>query len=904
MPGPPPLARRLLRRALPSDVRESIADELEEVYHQRCASAGTGAANRWYWRETASFVVRFLRERRRDRAARRQVFPHHPRQNRRGRMRGVIENWTSDFTQAARRLWRVPGFTFVTAATLALAIGASTAIFSVVDAVLIDPLPYPASERLVTIAASAPGSDMPPEFGPGAEFFVSYRDDADMIEDIGMSQSGQTTVRAGEHVDRLFITASTSSLLTTLGVQPALGRLYSAQDDAESADVAMISHALWQDWFGADPSVIGQSIEVSGNPRTIVGVMGPDFRYPDTRTSVWMRASIGDETRIRPGRFGFSLLARKKPGVAATDLAAQLAIIARRLPERFGGTPQYARLIEQHRPIVTSLEEETVGEVARPLWILLGTVGIVFLIACANVANLFIARGESRRRDLAVRQALGAGRAGLIRSLMAEALLLAALGGVGGALIAWAGAPALVAAAPEGIPNLDLVSLDATSLLFAVGLSMLAACVFGLAPAIRFSNPASAAYLRQAGRVGSSQGAWARNALVVVQTGAAVVLLVAAGLLVRSFVELSRVEIGFSTKDIFTFQMAPNRRDLVDGPAWAQVHIDVMERLRALPGVESVGYINWLPLDEGADDGRFQSDRMDPAADPPRLFYNYAGGAYFETMGIPLVEGRLFTDTDHALGTSTVLISRRAAEALFPGVSPIGRQIRRMVDGQPDPVGWQTVVGVVGDVRLESFRQAAPNPMIYRPAVGPEPRSWGVGTPAYVVKTTRADAIANEVRAAMQEPYPGAPVYRVFTMEALAARANAQLSFTMLLLAIAAGLALVLGAVGLYGVLSYVVSQRTREIAVRMALGAEAPRVRRMVVVQGGRVALLGVLLGVLAALGLTGVLESLLFGVQALDVATFVGMPAMMLAVAALACYLPARRASSVDPMEALRGD
>ena len=904
MSGPPPLARRLLRRALPNDIRESIADELEEVYHQRRAQAGKAAADRWYWREIASFSIRFLHERRRERAAARSVFTPIPHENRRGRMRGAFENWTTDFLHAARRLLRVPGFTFVTALTLALAIGASTAIFSVVDAVLIDPLPYPASDRLVTVASSAPGSDMPPEFPASAEFFVSYRDDADMLEDIGMYQSGQTTVRATDHVDRLFVTLTTSSIFTTLGVQAAVGRLYGPADDAERADVAVISHALWQDWYGGDPSVIGQTIEVSNNQRTIIGVMGPDFRFPSTRISVWMRASIADETRIRPGGFNFNLLARKKPGVADADLAAQLAIIARRAPERFGGTPQYVRLIEQHQPIVKSLEEEVVGDVRRPLWILLGTVGIVFLIACANVANLFIARSESRRRDLAVRQALGAGRAGLIRSLMAEAVLLAMLGGVGGALIAWAGVPVLVAAAPEGIPNLDLVSLDPTSLLFAVGLSMLAACVFGLAPAIRFSNPAAAAYLRQVGRVGSAQGAWARNALVVVQTGAAVVLLVGAGLLVRSFVELSRVDIGFSTKDIFTFQMAPNRRDLVDGPAWARVHVDVMERLRALPGVESVGYINWLPFDEGADDGRFQSDRMDPAADPPRLFYNYAGGAYFETMGIPLVEGRLFTDADHALGTSTVLISRSAAEALFPGVSPIGRQIRRMVDGQPDAVGWQTVVGVVGDVRLESYRQAAPDPMIYRPAVGPEPRSWAVGTPAYVVKTARADTIANDVRVAMQEPYPGAPVYRIFTMDGLAARANAQLSFTMLLLAIAAGLALVLGAVGLYGVLSYVVAQRTREIAVRMALGAEAPRVRRMVVVQGGRVALGGVVLGVVAALGLTGVLESLLFGVRTFDVMTFAAMPAIMLVVAGLACYLPARRASAVDPMQALRAD
>lgn len=293
-----------------------------------------------------------------------------------------------------------------------------------------------------------------------------------------------------------------------------------------------------------------------------------------------------------------------------------------------------------------------------------------------------------------------------------------------------------------------------------------------------------------------------------------------------------------------------------------------------------------------------------PATDPPRLSYNYAGGAYFETMDIPLLEGRLFTDGDHAVGPSKVLISKRAAEILFPGESPIGRQIRMFVDGRPSAVGWETVIGVVGDVRLRSFRQDGPDPMVYRPAIGPDPRSWAVGTPAYIVKTARAELIANDVRKAMGEFSPGAPVYRIFTMQGLADRANAQLSFTMLMIGIAAALALVLGTVGLYAVLSYVVAQRTREIAVRMALGAEAPRVRRMVVVQGGRVALAGVAIGVVAALGVTSVLDSLLFGVESLDAATFAAMPAVMLLVAALACYLPARRASSVDPMEALRAD
>lgn len=903
MAGPPSLARRLLRHALPADVRATVDDELEEVYLRHREGAGKPAADRWYWRETVSFAISFMRERRRDRSARRHVFPHSPRQNRRGPMRGAIENWTSDFTQAGRRLARAPGFTFIVAFTLALAIGASTAIFTVADAVLIDPLPYPDSDRLVSLSSSAPGSDMPEEFPSGADFFVGYRDDADLLEDIGMFQGGQTTVRSGDRADRLFYSVSTGSLFTTLGMQPALGRLPNAQDDQEKASVVLLSDWLWREWFGADPGVLGKSIEVSNQPRTIIGVMKPEFRFPNAQIAVWGRASIGDDTQINPGRFNLRLIARKKPGVSNEDLKTQLATVARRLPERFGGTPAYARIIEQHQPIVRSLEEQVVGDFAQPLWILLGTVAIVFLIACANVANLFIARSESRGRDLAVRQALGAGRGGLIRSLMAEALLLSLLGGLAGAALAWAGVPLLVAAAPEGVPNIDLIALDMRAIVFAVGLSVFASCLIGLAPAIRFSKPAMVAYLRQAGRVGSGQGQLARNALVVAQTAAAVVLLVGAGLLVRSFIELSRVDLGYKTDGIFTFQVAPSRQDLVDGPTWGAFHRELLQRLNALPGVESVGLVNELPLDEGADEGRFASDRMNPSIEPPRVFYTYAAGRYFETMGVPLLAGRLFSDGDHN-GTANVLISQAAAEALFPGESPIGRQVRLMIDGKPGAVGWETVVGVVGDVRLESFRQARPNPMLYRPLVGPAPRAWAVGTPAYVVKSTRADAIGGDIRAMLRDFVPGAPMYRIFTMEALTDRANAQLSFTMLLLAVAAGLALVLGAVGLYGVLSYVVAQRTREIAVRMALGAEGPRVRRMVVMQGGRVALTGIAVGVAVSLALSGVLESLLFGVRALDVVTFAAMPALMLAVAAIACYVPARRASSVDPMQALRAD
>ena len=901
IPSPPTLARRVLARALPPDSREHIIDDLDEVYRRVAAEHGSARARRWYWREALMFSGGFAVERLRERAARGSVVPVQTH-DRRGPMRALFEGWSADFAHAARRLFRAPGFTLVTVATLALAIGANTAIFSVVDAVLIDPLSYPNADRLVTIRGSAPGSDLPGLFAVGPEFFVAYRDDADLIEDIGMFQMMQATARTDGQVDRLFMIAGTSSLFTTLGVKPHLGRLPNKDDDAQRAPVMVISHWLWTSWFAADPAVIGRSFEAAGTRRTVIGVMRPEFRFPDNRTALWMRASITDERRIQPGRLGFQIVARLKPGVEPPELANQLSTIVKRLPERFGGSAEYARLISQHRPVVRPLEEAVVGDVAQPLWILFGTVAIVFLIACANVANLFIARSESRRRELAVRSALGAGRGGLIRAQMAEALLLALLGGAGAALLARFGVPLLVRAAPERVPNLDLVAVNPLAILFTVGLSILAACVFGLVPAVRFSTPRALGDLRQTGRVGTAQGRFARNALVVLQTACALVLLVAAGLLGRSFSALSRVDLGFETANIFTFQVAPQRRELNDGPSFAQFHQGLMERIAALPGVESVGVVGELPLDEGAATGRFATEEIEATGGTaPLVWYSQAGGDYFKTMGIPLVTGRLFERADHAVGMSNVIVSRAAARRFWPDEQPIGKRLRFGTDAE---ASWLTVVGVVGDVRLRGFRQDSVDPMVYLPLVGPTARSWVVGSPAYVVKSARAAAMTPDIRALLREYAPEAPMYRIFTMDSLADRALSQLSFTALMLAIASALALILGAVGLYGVLSYVVSQRTREIAVRIALGAETTAVRRMVVLQGGRVALLGVGIGIVAALAVTGVLKSLLFGVKAFDAPTFMAMSGVMLGVAIVASYIPAYRASSVDPMQALRGE
>ena len=804
--------------------------------------------------------------------------------------------WIRDFRHAARSLGRAPGFTLVVVVTLALAIGANAAIFSVVNAVLLEPLPFPHADRLVHIAGTAPGTDQPEEFGVPDELYFEYRESVPGLEDIALYGTGSSTTRAEGQVDQLFVTRATPSFFTTLGAQPQRGRLPTDDDDDT---VVVISDWLWRSWFGSDEKVIGRSYFFAGGSRTVIGVMQPEFRFPDERVAFWVPMNIR-AAQVTPGGFGPRVVARLKPGTDRATLVAQLEPLARRVQQRLGGPAPYVRIMERHRPVVKPLREHLLGDIWTPLWILLGTVGIVFLIACANVASLFTVRAENRRHDLAVRRALGAGRGDLVRSQVTEALLLAAAGGAAGALIAWAGVPVLVRAAPDAvsggfggapIPGLAAAGLDLTALLFTGGISVLAACAFGLLPALRFSG-ARLGSLHHAGRaiVG---GNLTRDGLVVVQTASALVLLVGSALLMRSFWQLSNVDTGYNTEGIFTFQIAAGRPDLNDRAAMSRFQYAFMDRLKALPGVDSVGYITSLPLDEGAGRQNITTPRLEAmGAEAPLVRFAGAGGAYFQTMGIELVRGRYFERVEEERAMPFVIISQSAAQLLFPGEDPIDKQLRPASGGQT----WYSVIGVVEDILVDDLRRASPEPMVYLPAVS--------SSPAYVMKSTRAEQLEPEVRAIIRDVIPTSPMYRIFTMKRLAAKAMANLSFTMLMVSIAAVLALVLGAVGLYGVLSYRVTRRAREIGVRMALGAESKTVLRMFVWQGGRVALVGIVVGTLAAVGLTTYITTLLFNVRRLDVLAFAGMSAVMLAVALLASYVPALRASRVDPVVALRAE
>ncbi len=806
----------------------------------------------------------------------------------------MMKAWMKDLWFAVRTLRRSLGFSVIAVGTLGLAIGANAGIFSVVDSVLLQALPYPNADRLVYIAASAPGSDFPDEFGVGEEFYLQYGEQADFLEDLALFSSFTSTLRTSERTERVAMSEVTASLFSTLEVSPILGRLPTVEDDT---GVAVISHALWTSWFGQDPDIVGKSYDISGENRTIIGVMPTEFHFPEDRVLLWY-PEVPKWDEITPGRFGRRVVGRVAPGITNEALVGQLAPIAARLPERVGGSANYAQIMAQHRPIVRSLEEQLVGDISQTLWILLGSVALVLLIACANVANLFVVRAESRHRDLAVRRAIGAGRGQLMRSQMSEAVVVAVLAGVLAVGLAWVTVPLLVSVAPGTIPRLGQAHVSGPTLLFTVLASVLAAIACGLVPAIRSSAP-DMMRLREGGRGSTRRRHWGRDALVVGQTAMALVLLVGSGLLMRSFLELRNVDPGYDTEDIFTFQMAPEGAHLTDGPTYAQFHMDFSDRIAALPGVEMVGLINNLPLDEGVRGLRILTEET--AGDPDggvRLSRNFADGGYFRTMGISVLKGRSFERADLISNLENVVVSQTAANLLWPGQDPLGRQLQPAGDE-----GWWTVVGVVEDVLQDGFRDA-PEPLVYFSLVGPPTNPWAISSPAYVVKTSRADEIAPEIRAMVREVAPEAPMYRVFSMSSLVARSMNSLSFTMLTLGIVSALALILGAVGLYGVLSYIVAERTKEIGVRMALGARARQVQQMVVGQGGRLVVLGTVVGLIVAGASSKVLEHLLFEVPALDFATFFGVALTMLGVGFLASYIPARRASNVDPIDSLRGE
>jgi predicted permease len=804
----------------------------------------------------------------------------------------IVEQWGRDLVHAARSLRRTPGFTAVTIATLALAIGANAAIFTVVDAVLLRPLPYTHADRLLFLAASAPGSELPREFGLFDEGVVHYRERSRLIEDLAVYNSFTNTLRVGDRVERVRMSLVTYSLFSTLGATPVLGRLPAAEEE----NTAVISYTLWQTWFGGDPAVIGRTYPMFVLPRTIVGVMGPQFRFPTDATLVWLPINFRAATLTADVDGTWPAVARMKPGVTPDEVARELTGLSSDMPRRFGGTARYARVIERMRIVARPLPAEILGPSARPLGVLFGAAAIVLLIACANVTNLLIVRSEGRRREMAVRQAIGARRAHLLRAQLAEVLLLAGGAAVAAVGLAKLALPLFLRLAPADVPRLADARVDGLTLLFTAALTLVAALACGLAPALRGAG-SSMAGLRDGSRGSTGRRRWARDLLVAAQTALALVLLIGAGLLLKSHASLSHVNPGYSTRDIYTFQIAPEQSWLIDGPSFSRFNNDFMDRLRALPGVTSVGLVENVPLDEGTPSVRVRTEGSTPDGGV-RVALTYAAADYYQTMGIKVLAGRPFTREDSVSTLGNAVVSRSAARRLWPDGNAIGRRIQI-----GNLTTWETVVGIVDDVMQENFREPA-QALVYLPMQGHVPTQWALSSPAFVVKTVRAETIAADIRAIVHDVAPEAPMYRAYTMSFLAARSMRDLSFTTLTLTLVSLLALTLGAVGLYAALSYVVAERTREIGVRMALGAQPERVRRMVVLQGGQVVAAGIAAGLVAALFSTRALGRLLFGVETFDVTIFAGVSAGMLLTGLMASYLPARRASSVDPIVSLRSE
>jgi putative ABC transport system permease protein len=808
-----------------------------------------------------------------------------------------VEDVVRDMKHAWRALCRTPGFLAAAVLTLALAMGVTAGMFNVVNTVLLEPLPYTTPGRLVVVAGTAPGSDLPDRFDLESDFYLHYRERSQLIDGIFMFGAGTSTLRTDDRVERIPMAWPTNDMYATLGVRPALGR-FPVPEDGDN--VVVISDQLWSGWFGRDTSVIGRTYFVSDGMKEIIGVMPPEFRFPTDNTMLWVATVVRPE-RVNPGSLGVPVIARMKEGVTPEQLAEELTALSKELPARFGGSPNYARMIEQHRALVDPLLDRLVGPAAKTsLLVLLGAVSVVLLIACANWANLFLVRAESRRRDMTVRRAIGATRAQLIRLQLTEAFAVALAAGILAVVLSAVTLPVFIRAAPEGVPRLGDVGLDAVTVAAAFVLVLIVALACGILPAVRASAP-DLTGLREGGRSSTGRRRWGRDLLVVGQTALALVLLIGAALLVQSFQRLRSVDAGYDIEGIYTFQYAPQQPQLNDGPSFGQLHLTMMDRLRALPGVTDVGVVNNIPLDEGTNGVRVLTEGGDAGDGGTLVNLNVTGGDYFRAMRISLLQGRVFTDDEAVRPNNSVIVSRSAAARLWPDGSPLGRQIRPRIGGQ-DTLAF-TVVGVVDDVKQNDWREDG-QAVIYLPLTGPAPGTWSMSSPAYVVKSSRAAALTGEVRSLVREFAPEAPVYREYTMEFLARRSMIQLSFTMLTLGVVSVLALVLGAVGLYGVLSYMVAQRTREIGVRMALGATAAEVRRQVVSQGTSVALIGVLVGIVVAVASTRFLAALLYDVRAVDPLVFAAMALIMISIGALASYIPARRASSVDPIQALRSD
>ena len=790
-----------------------------------------------------------------------------------------------DLRYALRLTAKKPGFTAVVVLVLALGIGANAAIFSVVNTVLFQPLPYADAERLMRVWEVIPGV---PQNTVAPPNFIDWREQNQTFEGMAAYVEQALTLTGDGEPEKVEGVYSSDNLFDVLGVPPTVGRTFrGGETRGGDISVAVLSYGLWQRRFGGDPEVVGQKIIVDGIPLTVGAVMPQTFTFPSRAADLWLGTTMTPTGKDRNSAHYLHVIGRLQPGLTREQAQADLDAIAARLREQY---PQTNRDIGVW---VNPLREQQVGDIRPALLILFAAAAFVLLIACVNIANLLLARGAARQKEIAIRLALGAGRARIVRQLFTEGLLLAVLGGAAGLLVALWGVSALVSFMPEDLVPYYSVAIDRRVLVFTIFLSLLTTFIFGLFPALQATNSRLGETLQEGGRgAGSGSPGKVRGALVVAEVALSLALLIGAGLMINSFIRLNRVDPGFRAENLLTLEVFPPYSKYPDVFQRTAFYDDMLRRVQSLPGVESASVVTAVPLQGGLGEMLYFAERQ-PQMQPFKAVPRVIGGDYFRTMGIAVIGGRTFDAQDRPGNPHAAVINEAVARLYWAGEDPIGKRLKQgMVTSD-----WLTVVGVVGDTKLR-FEDAA-QPQVYLPY-----SQYPSFAPQHLVVRATADplslvtAVRGEIRAVDKDQ----PVANVQTMEAIISDHVSRQRFNAQLLAVFAALALALATVGLYGVLSYLVTQNTREIGIRVALGATRPDILKLIVSQGLLMALIGVGLGLAGALWLTRLMSKLLYEVTANDPLTFAAAAALLIAITLLASYVPARRATKIDPMVALR--
>jgi putative ABC transport system permease protein len=794
-----------------------------------------------------------------------------------------------DLRFGARMLLKKPGFTLIAVITLALGIGANTAIFSVVNAVLLQPLPYPDPDRLMRMWETSRQEKSNLSF----PCLRDWREQSQSFAQIAAYEYESFILTGGDQPERVSGAKVSDNFFQTIGLKPALGRDFLSEEDRYGGPrVAVISHGLWQRRFAGDQQLIGRALTINNETYAVIGVLPPGLEFPVSRVEIWTPLALDPKRIGERGDHFLNVIGRLNPGVSTQTAQAEMNAVARRMEE------QYPNNNTGVGALIMPLSEELVGDVRRALFVLMGAVGFLLLIACTNVATLLLAQSAGRQKELAIRAALGAGRARLIRQLMVESLLLAAFGGGAGLLLAFWLVDLLAPAIPGGMYNANAVGLNSSVLYFTVGVSFVTGLIFGLAPALRGSKADLNESLRDGGRgmTGGLRHQRLRNVFVAIEMALALALLAGGGLLIKSFWHLRQIEPGFDPRHVLTLTLNLPETRYASAEEQNAFIARVLEHLAALPGVTAVGATTELPFTGSRTGSSFEIEGRAPLPRGQSLNADVrvVSADYFLAMGISLRRGRGFTSHDNAGSSGVAAINERAARLYFPNEDPIGKRV--IMRGREK----FEIVGIVGDLKHGSLKETT-RPEIYRHAPQVSLRTW---MDLAVRTESDPESLTTAVRDAIRAIDPDQPVYNVRTMEERLARSIATNRFYALLLGLFAAVAMALAAGGVYGVMSYTVTQRTHEIGVRMALGAQRGDVLSLVIRQGMAVALIGVGAGVIAALALARLMTGLLYEVGAGDPLTFVIATTLLSTVALLACYLPARRATRVDPMIALRSD